>query len=125
MASLPFGYLLTVLCLCAHTEARSLSHHVSHKRLKHARLQAIRQEILNKLDLEREPDIKNAHVSVEEQRKMVRLYKKRLLESDQKHHILYSDEEFLAKTFYSFSDSGKWFFFIIFVPTTTWPDHCS
>ena len=39
-------------------------HHVNHKRLKHDRIRAIKQEILNKLGLTRVPDISKFNTTV-------------------------------------------------------------
>ena len=84
-----------------------VSHHISHKRLKHARIRAIKQEILLKLGMSKEPDVSNVNTTVDEKRHMLRMYKKSVEDLYGKQHELFEDEEFFAKRFYSFEETGE------------------
>ncbi len=96
--------------------AKPFRHHISHKRLKSARIKAIKQEILTKLGLSSEPIVSQFNTTIQEKRRMVKLYKKSIDESQGKLHKLFSDEEFYAKKFHSFTDTGKhWFIFYTFL----------
>lgn len=89
-------------------EARPLvEHHVNHRRLKQARIRAIQQEILSKLGLTHVPDATKFNATVEEVRQMYKLYKKSLRDNEGRVHSLYSEEEFYAKKFHSFTSDGK------------------
>ena len=75
--------------------------------MKHARLSAIKRDVMDKLDYAEEPIALPSAQSVQEQREMVKLYKKKLMDTSSKHHILYEEDEYFAKSFYSFKDEGK------------------
>lgn len=81
--------------------------HHSHKRLKHARIGAIKNDILNKLGLTHVPDVSSANTTVEEKRRMLKLYRKSVEEMQGEQHVLFEKDEYYAKKFHSFIDKGK------------------
>ena len=85
------------------------NHHVSQKRLKHARINAIKKDMLDKLGMRNAPDVSRFNTTVEESRRMLRLYKKGLedRQGTAAHKLLEEDLEYYAKTFNSFSYEGK------------------
>lgn len=105
--------IATNLCMARPTTER---HPINHKRLKHARIKAIQQEILSKLGLTEVPDVSQFNTTVEEKRRMIKLYKKSLEESQGQYHDLFSEEEFYAKKFNSFKEVGK---YLLFIPYPT------
>ena len=60
-----------------------------------------------KLGLRHEPDVSNVNTTVDERRRMLRMYKKSVEDMYGKQHELFEDDEFFAKRFYSFGDTGK------------------
>lgn len=104
--------LRVTLCRSIHTD-HGPRHQASHRRLRNARIKAIKEEILTKLGMTDAPSVRNVSVTVEEQRSKIKLFKKSLEDTYGQIHELFSQEEFLAKQFHSFSQSGKYMIFIL------------
>ena len=83
--------------------------HYTHRKLRHARIRAIKEEILTKLGMREIPSVRNVSLSVEEEREKTRLFRKSLADTYGRVHELFSQEDYLAKTFYSFRQSGEYF----------------
>ena len=77
------------------------------ERYREARIRAIQQEILTKLGLSSVPDVTHANITTDEKRRMIKLYKKSLDDGKTRAHRLYNDQDFYAKRFHSFPESGK------------------
>ena len=87
----------------------------SHRKLRNARIKAIKEEILTKLGLNDIPSVRNVTLSVEEEREKIKLFKRSLEDTYGQIHELFSKEEFFAKKFHSFSQSGKCALVIVFL----------
>lgn len=82
-------------------------HRVSHKRLKHARVNAVKQDMLSKLGYTHAPNVTNVTTPVDEMRRMLRLYKENVAKLEGKVHSLFEDEEYMAKQYHKVTDTGK------------------
>jgi hypothetical protein len=82
---------------------------VNHKKLREARIEAIKNDILTKLGFSGVPDVSRINTTILEKRRKIRLYKKSLEETQGKIHELFQEEEYFAKTFHSFTDQGRFF----------------
>ena len=79
-----------------------------HRRLREtARISAIKEEILTKLGMRQIPSVGNVSLSVAEQREKIRLFRKSLEDTQGRVHELFAQEDYLAKTYHSFRQSGK------------------
>ena len=85
----------------------------THRKLRHARIRAIKEEILTKLGMREIPLVRNVTLSVEEERDKIRLFRKSLEDTYGRVHELFSQEDYLAKTYYSFGESGEYFRIIL------------
>ena len=95
------------LCKPVQGHSKNTRHQSSHRKLRNARIKAIKEEILTKLGLSDIPSVKNVTLSVEEERKKIKLFKKSLEDTYGQIHELFSQEEFFAKKFHSFSQNGE------------------
>ena len=82
---------------------------LTHRKLRHARIRAIKEEILTKLGMKEIPSVRNVTLSVEEEREKIRLFRKSLEDTNGRVHELFSQEDYLAKTYYSFRQNGEYF----------------
>ncbi|XP_077981455.1 bone morphogenetic protein 4-like [Glandiceps talaboti] len=83
--------------------------HIRHTRnnLKHERIRAIQLEILEKLGLKSKPNVSDVNITEIEKRRMLRVYQQSVQDVDTNQvHDLYPDDNFYAKRFYSFIDTG-------------------
>ena len=106
---------LVQLILIELTQCKSVHtrHQSSHRKLRNARIKAIKEEILTKLGMNEIPTVRNTTLSVEEEREKIKLFKKSLEDTYGQVHELFSQEEFFAKKFHSFSQSGEYSIFIL------------
>ena len=96
--------ILIKLTLCKPVHAR---HQSSHRKLRNARIKAIKEEILTKLGMNEIPTVRNVTLSLEEEREKIKLFKKSIEDTFGQVHELFSKEEFFAKKFHSFIQSGE------------------
>lgn len=87
--------------------ARGLGEHRRHRSMVHARVSALKHEILDKLGLSKEPQTAQLNATVSEKRAMLKLYKKSIEETEEQSHSIFDDVEVFAKRFYSFTDTGE------------------
>ena len=112
LLSIGLFYLIAIrmtLCKPVQSHSKNPRHQSSHRKLRNARIKAIKEEILTKLGLSDIPSMKNVTLSVEEERKKIKLFKKSLEDTYGQIHELFSQEEFFAKKFHSFSQNGEYF----------------
>ena len=106
-----------VVCLIAIpiTQSKPAQKHdqSTHRKLKQGRIRAIKEEILTKLGMREIPSVRNVTLSVEEEREKIRLFRKSLEDTDGRVHELFPQEDYLAKTYYSFGQSGEYMYFRI------------
>ena len=87
---------------------RAQPHKRSMKRLKHARINALKEDILAKMGYAHVPDISNVNTTSEEKRRALQLYRESIQQSQDNDHILFDDEEFLAKQLHQFTIHGMY-----------------
>ena len=75
--------------------------------LEQARVDAIKQDLLNKIGMDRVPDVSRFNVSTEEMRKKLRLYRDSLENTRENTHTLFEDDQYMAKDFHEIKFSGK------------------
>ncbi len=80
----------------------------NHRKLRHARINAIKQEILTKLGMSDVPKVRNTSITVQEQREKIQLFKKSLEDTYGQVHDLFPQQDFMAKKFHSFPASGTY-----------------
>ena len=78
-----------------------------HRKLRQARISAIKQEILTKLGMSDVPKVRNTSITVQEQREKIQLFKKSLEDTYGQVHDLFPQQDFMAKKFHSFHASSK------------------
>lgn len=80
---------------------------------KQLRIEAIKQDILNRLGMTRVPDVSRVNMTVHERRQILRLYRKSVEELHDKtaSPLLFDDDQFYANQFQSFTEGGKRRFF--------------
>ena len=83
-------------------------HQASHRKLHNAQIEAIKKEILTKLGMNKVPSIRNVTLTVEEKREKLKLLEKSKGDTNGKVRELFSKDEFFAKKFHSFSQSGEY-----------------
>ena len=83
-------------------------HQSSHRKLRNARIKAIKEEILTKLGMNEIPTVRNVTLSVEEKREKIKLFRRSLEETYGQVHELFPEEEYFAKKFHSFNLSGEY-----------------
>lgn len=76
---------------------------------KQLRIEAIKQDILNRLGMTRVPDVSKVNMTVQERRQILRLYRKSVEELQGKtaSSLLFDDDQFYANQFQSFTEGGK------------------
>src|SRR6218665_1386450 len=76
---------------------------------KQLRIEAIKQDILNRLGMTRVPDVSRINMTVQERRQILRLYKKSVeeLHGKKESSLLFDDDQFYANQFHSFTEYGK------------------
>ena len=97
--------ILIKLILCKSVQTR---HQSSHRKLKNARIKAIKEEILTKLGMNEIPTVRNVTLSAGEEREKIKLFRKSLEETYGQIHELFPEEEYFAKKFSSFHQSGEY-----------------
>lgn len=75
---------------------------------KQLRIEAIKQDILNRLGMTRVPDVSRINMTVQERRQILRLYKKSVeeLHGKKESSLLFDDDQFYANQFHSFTEYG-------------------
>ncbi|XP_074642856.1 growth/differentiation factor 8-like [Tubulanus polymorphus] len=89
------------------SSARPYRHHINHKKLKAARIEAIKTEILTKLGISHIPDVSHVNTTIEYKRKMIKMYKESIADSRGSVHDLFEPEQFVAKRYHSYVDTGE------------------
>lgn len=76
---------------------------------KQLRIEAIKQDILNRLGMTRVPDVSRINMTVQERRQILRLYRKSVeeLHGKKESSLLFDDDQFYANQFHSFTEYGK------------------
>lgn len=103
-------HLLLLLVILPFVNTRPTTRRINHKRLKRARIEALKTEILTKLGME-EPSNAKLNMSIEDTRKLIRQYRKSIEESQGQVHTLFDEEDFYAKTFHTFTNTGTYRFY--------------